>query len=80
MKKKQKMALRFSALVLSLSLCLLSSNFGVISSQKDDHDSTIKTMEEFSGYQINEPHFHDSLSSLSVDTETLQKQVLSRII
>ncbi|KAL8490982.1 hypothetical protein ACS0TY_022841 [Phlomoides rotata] len=67
------MALRFSILVLSLSLCLLSSYFGVISSQRDDHDSTIKTMVEFSGYQINEPH--SLSSSLSVDTQSLQKQI-----
>ncbi|KAI5649386.1 hypothetical protein M9H77_35391 [Catharanthus roseus] len=32
-------------------------------------------MEDFSGYPIHETHFPNSLSSLSVDTENLQKQI-----
>ena len=59
-------------ILLILSLYL----FAGISSQSNEYDATIRTMEEFSGYQIHEPTFHDSSSSsLSVDTETLQRQV-----
>lgn len=64
------MAPRISVLV--LSLCL----FVGISSQSDEYDATIKTMEEFSGYQIHEPALQDySSSSFSVDTENLQRQI-----
>ncbi|KAL1536099.1 ureidoglycolate amidohydrolase [Salvia divinorum] len=61
---------RICILIISLYL------FAGISSQSNEHDATIRTMEEFSGYQIHEPSFHDSSSSsLSVDTETLQSQI-----
>ncbi|KAJ8438888.1 hypothetical protein Cgig2_007733 [Carnegiea gigantea] len=55
-----------------LSICLIPSVF----SEKDE-DPTIKTMHQFSGYQTSEPEscFSDSLSSLSVDAESLQKQI-----
>ncbi|KAL7081191.1 hypothetical protein ACP275_14G023800 [Erythranthe tilingii] len=64
------MARKISALV----LCFFCS-FVAISSQNDEYDPTIKTMEQFSGYQIHDPHFHDSVSSLSVHTENLQRQI-----
>lgn len=41
---------------------------------ENDEDPTIKTMHQFSGYQTSEPN-HDSLSSLSVDSQSLQKQI-----
>ncbi|CAL2225043.1 unnamed protein product [Prunus armeniaca] len=43
----------------------------------EDEDPTIKTMEDFSGYPIHEPHlsFQNTVSSLSVDTRSLQKQI-----
>lgn len=64
------MAPRISLLI--LSLCI----FVGISSQSDEYDATIKTMEEFSGYQIHEPILQDSSTSpLSVHTESLQKQI-----
>lgn len=65
------MAPRISLLILSLYF------LGRISSQSNEHDATIKTMEEFSGYQIHEPRLQDSSSpsSLSVDTDSLQRQV-----
>ncbi|KAL8026382.1 hypothetical protein ABFX02_14G023100 [Erythranthe guttata] len=66
------MASKISAMV--ISLCFLSS-FVAISSQNDEYDPTIKTMEQFSGYQIHDPHFHDSISSLSVHTQNLQRQI-----
>lgn len=55
-----------------LSICLITSVF----SEKDE-DPAIKTMHQFSGYQTSEPEscFSDSLSSLSVDAESLQKQI-----
>ncbi|KAK4478164.1 hypothetical protein RD792_017446 [Penstemon davidsonii] len=66
------MALRLSTL---LVLLYFIYGFVVISSHKDEYDPTIKTMEDFSGYPIHEPEFQDSLSSLSVDTESLQRQI-----
>ncbi|KAL1561809.1 ureidoglycolate amidohydrolase [Salvia divinorum] len=64
------MAPRICLLILSLYL------FAGISSQSDEYDATIRTMEEFSGYPIHEPVLRDSSSSsLSVDTETLQRQI-----
>ncbi|XP_019180746.1 PREDICTED: ureidoglycolate hydrolase [Ipomoea nil] len=48
---------------------------GGLSAYNNEQDSTIKTMEEFSGYPIHEPHFPNSVSSLSVDTLSLQKQI-----
>ncbi|KAL3812510.1 hypothetical protein ACJIZ3_013778 [Penstemon smallii] len=66
------MGLRFSTL---LVLLYFIYGFVVISSNKDEYDPTIKTMEEFSGYPIHEPDFQDSLSSLSVETESLQRQI-----
>ncbi|KAH7843093.1 hypothetical protein Vadar_012522 [Vaccinium darrowii] len=67
------MALRFSLFILS-PLLLFCCCHG-IKAQKDGEDPTIKTMEDFSGYPIQEPHFLNSLSSLSVDTQSLQKQI-----
>ncbi|PIN06021.1 ureidoglycolate amidohydrolase [Handroanthus impetiginosus] len=68
------------ALTLSSSLIVLLGfficNFTLISSQKNEYDDpTTKTMEEFSGYPVHEPHFQDSFSSLSVDADNLQKQI-----
>ncbi|XP_057783284.1 ureidoglycolate hydrolase [Salvia miltiorrhiza] len=64
------MAPRISLLILSLYF------FAGISSQSNEYDATIRIMEEFSGYQIREPILQDSSSSsLSVDTETLQRQI-----
>lgn len=64
------MAPRISLLILSLCISV------GISSQSDEYDATIKTMEEFSGYQIHEPILLDSSTSpLSVHTESLQKQI-----
>ncbi|KAJ7954766.1 Ureidoglycolate hydrolase [Quillaja saponaria] len=42
-----------------------------------DEDPTTRTMEEFSGYPIHESHprIASSVSSFSVDTESLQKQI-----
>jgi ureidoglycolate amidohydrolase len=67
------MALRFPQLPLLL-LCFCCS---VIIAHKDE-DPVTKTMEDFSGYPIDEPHsfFQKSLTLLSVDTESLQKEVL----
>lgn len=39
------------------------------------NDPSNKIMEDFSGYPIHEPQSQDSLLSLSVDSEGLQKQV-----
>lgn len=49
--------------------------FSIDYAHQDEEDQTIKIMEDFSGYPIHETHFSNSLSSLSVDTENLQKQV-----
>jgi hypothetical protein len=55
-------------------LCFCCS---VIIAHKDE-DPVTKTMEDFSGYPIDEPHsfFQKSFTLLSVDTESLQKEVL----
>ncbi|KAL0388475.1 UNVERIFIED_CONTAM: Ureidoglycolate hydrolase [Sesamum radiatum] len=66
------MALKLFTLI--ASLCFMSC-FMVITSQKDEYDPTTKTMEEFSGYPVHEPHLPDSFTSLSVDTESLQRQI-----
>ncbi|KAK6122709.1 hypothetical protein DH2020_043545 [Rehmannia glutinosa] len=67
------MAPVISALFLSLYLLF---NFVAISSQNDEYDqTTAKTMEAFSGYQIHESPFQGSFSSLSVDIESLQRQI-----
>ncbi|KAL6535245.1 hypothetical protein OROMI_026619 [Orobanche minor] len=58
----------------ALSLCFLFS-FVAISYQTDEYEPTIKTMEAFSGYQIHEPSFQGSFSSLTVNTESLQRQI-----
>ncbi|TQE00792.1 hypothetical protein C1H46_013587 [Malus baccata] len=57
-----------AVLVLLLLLCSFTAN-----SAHEYEDPTIKTMEDFSGYPINESHstFHITLSSLSVDTQSL---------
>ncbi|XP_073134165.1 ureidoglycolate hydrolase isoform X2 [Henckelia pumila] len=67
-------------MVISLSTLLFPlffvASFPLISSQKYESDSTIKTMEEFSGYPFHqEPGFKDSSSALSVDIESLQRQI-----
>ncbi|CAI9776883.1 unnamed protein product [Fraxinus pennsylvanica] len=46
--------------------------FPVITSHNDPSN---KIMEDFSGYPIHEPQSQDSLLSLSVDSESLQKQI-----
>ncbi|XP_075512223.1 ureidoglycolate hydrolase isoform X1 [Primulina tabacum] len=55
-------------------LCFVAS-FPLISSQKHEYDSTIRTMEEFSGYPFQEHGFKDSSSALSVDIQSLQRQI-----
>jgi hypothetical protein len=69
------MAQRFPHLPLLVFFCLCSS--AIIAHQ--DEDPTTKTMEDFSGYPIHEPHnfIQNFVSSLSVDTQSLQKQVLN---
>ncbi|XP_021752100.1 ureidoglycolate hydrolase-like [Chenopodium quinoa] len=67
---------RFSSQFL-LPFLLISFFFLTIISATDgdvDDDQTIKTMHQFSGYPSSEPHHHP-LSSLSVDTQSLQFQV-----
>lgn len=67
------MALRFSLFLFIFSQYFICDFPGIFG---HDEDMTIKTMEEFSGYQIHEPNKPNSLSSLSVNSETLQKQVI----
>ncbi|ONI26562.1 hypothetical protein PRUPE_1G031400 [Prunus persica] len=67
------MSLKFShSAIIVLFLC----SFTTILAHEDE-DPTIKTMEDFSGYPIPEPHlsFQNTVSSLSVDTRSLQKQI-----
>ncbi|KAG5554495.1 hypothetical protein RHGRI_012140 [Rhododendron griersonianum] len=69
------MALRFSLLVLS-PLFLLCCCHGIKAHKGGEDPTTIKTMQDFSGYPIHEePHLPNSLSLLSVDTLSLQKQI-----
>ncbi|CAK9167955.1 unnamed protein product [Ilex paraguariensis] len=49
--------------------------FPAILSLSDAEDPATKTMEDFSGYPIHEPHFPNSVSSMSVDIHSLQKQI-----
>ncbi|KAL2506652.1 Ureidoglycolate hydrolase [Abeliophyllum distichum] len=49
--------------------------FPVISAHRNEDVPSNKIMEDFSGYPVLEPHFQDSLSSLLVDSESLQKQI-----
>ncbi|OVA05311.1 Peptidase M20 [Macleaya cordata] len=67
------MALRFSYVLHPFLLLLFSSSILA----HNEEDPTIQIMEEFSGYPIHEPHSSSSssLSSLSVDTESLQRQI-----
>ncbi|GAA0142460.1 hypothetical protein Leryth_019790 [Lithospermum erythrorhizon] len=63
---------RFS---IALPFCFILCLIHVSSAYEDDgKDPTIKTMEAFSGYPIHEHVSPDPLSSLSVDTQGLQKQ------
>ncbi|KAL6292167.1 hypothetical protein ACE6H2_000309 [Prunus campanulata] len=67
------MSLKFShSAIIVLFLC----SFPAILADEDE-DPTIKTMDDFSGYPIHEPHscFQNTVSSLSVDTQSLQKQI-----
>ncbi|KAF5941782.1 hypothetical protein HYC85_019424 [Camellia sinensis] len=68
-----KMYLNFSLLFLFplFVFCCLPE----IIAHKDGEDPTTKTMEDFSGYPIHETHSQNPLSSLSVDTQSLQKQI-----
>ncbi|CAN4120455.1 unnamed protein product [Withania somnifera] len=68
------MALRFS-LFLFISSFYFISDFPGIYGQRNDEDVAIKTMEEFSGYPIHEPNYPNTLSSLYVNSDTLQKQI-----
>nr|XP_004247652.3 ureidoglycolate hydrolase [Solanum lycopersicum] len=68
-KKRKMMALRFSLFIFIISLYFISDFPGIFG---HDEDMTIKTMEEFSGYQIHEPKYPNSLS---VNSDTLQKQI-----
>ncbi|XP_041007652.1 ureidoglycolate hydrolase [Juglans microcarpa x Juglans regia] len=67
------MAPRFPPRLPLIVLCFCSY---VIVAHKYD-DPTAKTMEDFSGYPIQEPYsfIQNSLSSLSVEMESLQKQI-----
>lgn len=69
----------YSLLLFFLFLCSISA----IPTQVNG-DSTTKTMEDFSGYPIHEPSHSFSPtflpSSLSVDAQTLQNQVLTLIV
>ncbi|XP_052188866.1 ureidoglycolate hydrolase isoform X2 [Diospyros lotus] len=67
------MVLRVSLLTLFLLFLLHCCPEAI--AQGDGEDPTTKTMEDFSGYPIREPNFPYSLSSLSVDTQSLQKQI-----
>ncbi|KAL6964396.1 ureidoglycolate amidohydrolase, partial [Sarracenia purpurea var. burkii] len=67
------LSLSFAPLSLVPLLFLLCSLPEIIA-REDGEDPITKTMEDFSGYTIQEPHFPNSLSSLSVDTQNLQKQ------
>ncbi|KAK9931030.1 hypothetical protein M0R45_018326 [Rubus argutus] len=62
------MRFSLSAPIVLFFLC----TFPVILAHNNE-DPTIKTMEDFSGYPIHESHSH--LSSLSVDAQSLQKQI-----
>ena len=64
------------SMALVLVLLLLLCSFSTISAHGDE-DPTIRTMEEFSGYPIHESHssIQSSVLSLSVDAQSLQKQV-----
>ncbi|CAL8989878.1 unnamed protein product [Prunus brigantina] len=67
------MSLKFShSAIIVLFLC----SFTTILAHEDE-DPTIKTMEDFSGYPVHEPQlsFQNTVSSLSVDTRSLQKQI-----
>uniref|UniRef100_M1B7S0 N-carbamyl-L-amino acid amidohydrolase n=1 Tax=Solanum tuberosum TaxID=4113 RepID=M1B7S0_SOLTU len=66
------MALRFSLFIFIFSLHFICDFPGIFG---HDEGMTIKTMEEFSGYPIHEPKYPNSLSSLSVNSDTLQKQI-----
>ena len=64
-----------------LLLLLLLCSFTAISAHENE-DPTIKTMEDFSGYPFHESHSTSqshTVSLLSVDTQSLQKQVLHLI-
>lgn len=65
------MAARFSPLPSLWFIC----SFAATLAHKNEQDPVIKTMEDFSGYPIQETHFPNSLSTLSVDSESLQKQI-----
>ncbi|CAN4091191.1 unnamed protein product [Withania somnifera] len=65
------MALRFSLFLFIFALYFIC-DFPLIYGQRTDEDITVKTMEEFSGYPIHEPNY---LNSLSVNSDTLQKQI-----
>ncbi|KAI8002722.1 Ureidoglycolate hydrolase [Camellia lanceoleosa] len=67
------MSLNFSLLFLLplFVFCCLPE----IIAHNDGEDPTTKTMEDFSGYPIHEPHSQNPLSSLSVDSQSLQKQI-----
>ncbi|CAI9118272.1 OLC1v1019815C1 [Oldenlandia corymbosa var. corymbosa] len=68
-------ALRFSLLQFLLSVYFFSF-CPVNLAMNIEQDPLIKTMEDFSGYAIHEPQLSESLSSsLSVDTQNLQKQI-----
>ncbi|GKU85821.1 hypothetical protein SLEP1_g440 [Rubroshorea leprosula] len=73
------MSLRFShsSFLLSLLFIFLSSIPAILALQNDD--PTIKTMQDFSGYPVDEPT-HSSISvslsvPLSIDNQTLPKQI-----
>ncbi|CAO2820953.1 unnamed protein product [Amaranthus hypochondriacus] len=62
--------------LLLLFCCFYLSVIVSVAQQDDDFDPTIKTMHQFSGYPStsSQPN-HDSFFSLSVDIQSLQKQI-----
>ena len=73
------MSLRFTNFaILLLSLFFFEFNATTLLEGNNHEDPTTKTMEDFSGYPIHESHsfISNALSSLSVDAQTLQNQVI----
>ncbi|KAL8104987.1 ureidoglycolate hydrolase [Apium graveolens] len=63
-----------SFLVTLLFICLRNYNT-VLCSNNYEQDPVTKTMQDFSGYPIQDSHLPSSFALLSVDSESLQKQI-----
>lgn len=59
---------------------MCTSNYVTVFCNKYEQDPVTKTMQDFSGYPIQDSHLPNSFSLLSVDSESLQKQVISRFL